>query len=215
MAADLDPDKWYKVVGYVLPQGTPISSVPLGGVYDVATGQKWSMSIAIPLEPGSAGNTVHSASSFITDRLSELFHLFLAPEVRHVSTATVLGPELATSLYRYDALGRLRMTVDPTGRRNHMMYDSVGRKVADIDADGSAIEYRYDGSDNLTSTTRYVNKLSSGQIASLIDANGNPTTATFASLRPTAHADDQWSFQSTTPPSASSSRSTAPAPPAS
>ena len=107
----------------------------------------------------------------------------------------MLGPDAATSLYRYDNLGRLRMTVDPTGRRNYLMYDSVGRKVADIDADGSAIEYRYDGSDNLTSTTRYANKLSSGQIASLVDANGNPTSATFASLRPSAHADDQWTFQ--------------------
>ena len=77
-----------------------------------------------------------------------------------------------------------RTTIDPTGRRNHMMYDSVGRKIADIDADGSVTEYRYDGSDNLTSTTRYANRLTSGQLAAMIDGNGNPTSAGFASHPP-------------------------------
>jgi YD repeat-containing protein len=195
--AYLDPDKWYKVVGYVLPQGTPTSSAPLGGVYDVATGQKvLDIYSNFRWNPERPGNTVHSRffDYYGTDYQNYSTY-FLAPEVRQVSTASVLGPDAATSLYRYDNLGRLRMTVDPTGRRNYLMYDSVGRKAADIDADGSVIEYRYDGSDNLTSTTRYVNRLSSGQIASLLDANGNPTSAAFASLRPSAHADDQWTFQ--------------------
>jgi YD repeat-containing protein len=193
----LDPDKWYKVVGYVLPQGTPISSAPLGGVYDVATGQKvLDIYANFRWNPERPGNTVHSRFFDYYGQANQQYSTYFAPpEVRQVSTASVLGPDSATSLYRYDNLGRLRMTVDPTGRRNYLMYDSVGRKVADIDADGSVIEYRYDGSDNLTSTTRYVNKLSSGQIASLLDANGNPTSATFASLRPSAHADDQWTFQ--------------------
>ena len=84
------------------------------------------------------------------------------------------------------------MTIDPTGRRNYMMYDSAGRKIADIDADGSVTEYRYDGNDNLTSTTRYANKMNLG---TLVDAWGNPTEGSYSQLRPAAHADDQWTFQ--------------------
>jgi YD repeat-containing protein len=190
----LDPDKWYKVVGYVLPQGTPTSSAPLGGVYDVATGQKvLDLYLNFRWNPERPGNTVHSRFfDYYGTNYQDYSTYFLAPEVRQVSTATVLGPDTATSLYRYDNLGRLRMTIDPTGRRNYMMYDSIGRKVADIDADGSATEYRYDGNDNVTSTTRYFNKINVGD---LFDGNGELTVGAFATRRPATHADDQWTFQ--------------------
>jgi len=188
-------DKWYKVVAYVLPQGTANPGA-LGGVYDTATGQKVLDVTNFRWNPERTGTTVHARFfDYYGEANQQYSTYFYKPEIRQVSTATVLGPDTATSLYRYDNLGRLRMTVDPTGRRNYMMYDSVGRKVADIDSDGSVLEYRYDGNDNLTSTTRYANKLSGGQLASLVDSNGNPTSATLASLRPAAHADDQWTFQ--------------------
>ena len=39
--ANLDPQKWYKVVGYILPEGHPIiSNADWGGIYDVETGAK-------------------------------------------------------------------------------------------------------------------------------------------------------------------------------
>ncbi len=186
-------DRWYKVVGYVLPQGAADPGVPLGGVYDTTTGQLVWNATTFRWNAERPGNTVHSRFfDYYGESNLQYSTYFLAPEVRQVSTATVLGPDAATSLYRYDSRGRLRMTVDPTGRRNYMMYDHVGRKVADIDGDGSVIEYRYDGSDNLTSTTRYVNKIN---VVHLVDAFGNPTEGSFNELRPAAHADDQWTFQ--------------------
>ncbi|MEO0851910.1 MAG: Calx-beta domain-containing protein [Cyanobacteria bacterium J06648_11] len=40
-AANLDANKWYKIVGYVMPEGWPHESTSArGGVYDVATGAK-------------------------------------------------------------------------------------------------------------------------------------------------------------------------------
>ena len=36
------------------------------------------------------------------------------------------------------------MTQDPTGVRQWMVYDDVGRKVADVDATGRLTEYAYD-----------------------------------------------------------------------
>ncbi|HEV2817243.1 MAG TPA: LysM peptidoglycan-binding domain-containing protein, partial [Allosphingosinicella sp.] len=194
--SSLVTDQWYKVVGYVLPQGTANPGVPLGGVYNVATGQKIFDAATFRWNPERVANLVISRFfNFYGTESLQYSTYFYQPEIRQVSTATVVGPDTATSLYRYDNLGRLRMTIDPTGRRNSMMYDSIGRKIADIDGDGSVTEYRYDGNDNLTSTTRYFNRLSSGQLASLVDDNGHPTASTFASIRPATHLDDQWTFQ--------------------
>ena len=96
----------------------------------------------------------------------------------------LLGPDTATSQYRYDSLGRLRMTIDPTGRRSHFLYDSAGQKIADVDSDGSLTEYRYDGSGNLTSITRYADKLDAGDLAALADFDSGgsaPTSGTTGS----------------------------------
>jgi YD repeat-containing protein len=195
---NFDAGKWYKVVGYVLPQGTTTSN-QLGGVYDVATGQKLLNNLATfrwDTETTTPGTIYSRFFNAYFDSEQSLSTYFYQPEIRQVSIPTALGPDSTTSLYRYDNLGRLRMTVDPTGRRNYIMYDSIGRKVADIDADGSVVEYRYDGNDNLTSTTRYATRLDSTQLASLVDANGNPTGASFASLRPaTDSSHDRWTFQ--------------------
>ncbi len=37
---NLQEDKWYKLVGYILPDSTPLSNVSYGGLYDADTGQK-------------------------------------------------------------------------------------------------------------------------------------------------------------------------------
>jgi YD repeat-containing protein len=103
------------------------------------------------------------------------------------------SPSVSTN-YRYDALGWLRNVTDALGKRIHYMYDSAGRKLADIDADGSVVEYRHDASGNVTSTTRYANKLSAGQLAALTGANGSPINVSYDSIRPGAHADDRWTW---------------------
>src|SRR5437868_5494814 len=166
-------DTWYKVVGYVLPQGASAPATPMGGVYNVDTGQKVAAVSTFRWNAERPDNQVYSRFfDYYGEANQQYSTYFYQPEIRQVLPTAPLAPDTQTSLYKYDNLGRLRMTVDPTGRRQYLMYDSVGRKIADIDADGSVIEYRYDANDNLTSTTRYATRLNSTQLASLVDSYG-------------------------------------------
>jgi len=102
---------------------------------------------------------------------------------------------IASTAYKYDSLGRLRIAVDPTGLKTYYLYDNIGRKVADILADGTITEYGYNANDRLIFTEVHANKLTSGQLASLVDANGNPSTSvTLASVRPSSNAADRWTW---------------------
>jgi YD repeat-containing protein len=96
-----------------------------------------------------------------------------------------------TANFKYDKVGRLRMSTDATGFNNYYLYDKVGRKVADINHYGDVTEYRFDSNDRMVATARFTNRLTSGQIAALADPNNS---LEIASLRPAAHAYDNWSF---------------------
>jgi len=92
--------------------------------------------------------------------------------------------ELATIGYTYDAANRLVMTEDPTGMKVRYLWDEAGRKIADIDADGSVIEYVYDQRDLLVQTIAYAQRLDptqppSGELADIRPAethSGNRKT---------------------------------------
>jgi YD repeat-containing protein len=104
------------------------------------------------------------------------------------------GVPTATSTYKYDAVGRIRIASDPLGNRTYYYYDDTGRKVAEIDAVGAVTEYRYDAHGNVTSTTQYATKVPADKLAQLVDGSGNPTAKTLDWLRPAASADDRWAF---------------------
>ncbi|HEX8217533.1 MAG TPA: hypothetical protein VF577_08710, partial [Allosphingosinicella sp.] len=186
-------NKWYKVVGYVLASDAGLPTGTLGGVYDASSGAKVADAKTFRWNPERAVTTVHSRffNTGGTGATGPVTY-FHKPEIRQVTAPAGTGEISAVSLYRYDAAGRLRLTIDPTGQRSHILYDGSGRKKADIDADGSVAEYRYDQSNNLTSTTRYATRFSAAQLAALLDSNGNPTTAAF--VPPAAHADDRWEW---------------------
>jgi YD repeat-containing protein len=98
---------------------------------------------------------------------------------------------LGETKYFYDGNGRLRRTEDPTGVKSHVLYDEAGRRVAEIDGDGSLTEYRYDANNNLTRTIRYANAVSATALATLADAQGVPQNVSLASIRPAAQAGDR------------------------
>lgn len=108
------------------------------------------------------------------------------------SSGTVLG---ATS-YQYDADGRLRMTQDPLGLRHFYFYDAAGRKVAEVDANGSLTEYRYNQDNQLVQTVAHATALTAAALASLVDAGGNVTQVALATIVPAANALDivGWNF---------------------
>ena len=104
---------------------------------------------------------------------------------------------LGTTNYFYDADGRLRRTEDPTGIKTHILYDEVGRKIATIYGTGTLTEYRYDADNNLPRTIQYATALTAAQLASLVDAQGNPTAITLnttpagTGIRPAASGQDR------------------------
>jgi YD repeat-containing protein len=108
--------------------------------------------------------------------------------------ATTGGTVPAVTTYKYDSLGRLRFQTDPTNLRTYFLYDRVGRKVADIDADGSVVEYGYTANDLVNRVIHYATKLSSAQLASLMDGSGNPAAIAIADIRPLATAADRWDW---------------------
>lgn len=102
------------------------------------------------------------------------------------------GQVLGTTQYYYDADNRLRMTQDPTGVRNFILYDDAGRKAADIDGNGSVTEYVYNKDNQLTQTIVYATTM---DVSRLVDGSGNPTAVTLASIRPGASVSDHKSWR--------------------
>lgn len=98
-----------------------------------------------------------------------------------------------TETYKYDKLGRLRITNDALSQPDFSFYDDAGRRVGYMDRRGNLIEYQYDAANRLIATISYNTPLTSTAIATLY-SGGNPTTATLASVRPTANANDIWNW---------------------
>jgi len=101
----------------------------------------------------------------------------------------------ATISYKYDNLGRPRIMTDANGNRSYMLYDSIGRKAADIAADGAVTEYAYDASDRQIAMVRYTTKLASTALNGLVDANGNPVDVALTSIRPGQAPGDAWEWR--------------------
>ncbi|MDO8298481.1 hypothetical protein, partial [Lacisediminimonas sp.] len=100
-----------------------------------------------------------------------------------------------TTAYQYDAAGRPRMRQDPTGVRSWTLYDEAGRKVADIEHDGSLVETVHDAGGQVVRRVAYATALPATALVSLADANGQPASVTLASLRPVASAGDRSTWQ--------------------
>ncbi|MFZ2032019.1 MAG: DUF6531 domain-containing protein, partial [Vitreimonas sp.] len=98
-----------------------------------------------------------------------------------------------TENFVYDKDGQLRKSTDATGKVHYFLYDEVGRKVADIGQNGEVVEYRYDQDGRLIASVRYVNLLSSTDLAALAS---NPLTEfdMDATHRPTAASTDVWAW---------------------
>ncbi|MFC5373275.1 LysM peptidoglycan-binding domain-containing protein [Brevundimonas faecalis] len=197
----LSEDRWYKVVGYVLPQGSTLQSAgQWGGVFDAETGEKVADTETYRWSAGRPNDKVYSRffNFYNQDQLGYSTY-FGQPEIHKIDVSRLAGQagqisQGPTTRYRYDALGRLRQVADPTGGVSHLLYDGRGRKTAEIDADGSVVEYRYDDADRLIATIQWAQKPSAAQLASLTDAAGAPAAVDIAAIRPAAHADDVWNW---------------------
>jgi YD repeat-containing protein len=95
--------------------------------------------------------------------------------------STTRRSAVATGITRifYDAAGRPVMTQDAAGVRSFVRYDAAGRKVADIDGDGSVVEYKYGQNGQVTHTIAYAKRVDT---AALVGADGKPDLAKLAAL---------------------------------
>ena len=97
---------------------------------------------------------------------------------------------LSTTIYSYNAAGRLRMSTDPTGAKSYVLYDEAARKVADIEADGSLTEYIYNANNQVERTIAYGTLLTTTALASLVSGSA-PANVALSSLRPVAQSTDR------------------------
>jgi YD repeat-containing protein len=91
--------------------------------------------------------------------------------------------------YAYDNVGQLRIQTDPTLVKQFLFYDEAGRKVAQVDGDGSLTELVYDRASSLIKTIKYSGRLSAANLAALVDASGNPVDVPLSTLRSQAGGD--------------------------
>ncbi|OQS19898.1 hypothetical protein B0T37_22020, partial [Chromobacterium violaceum] len=77
-------------------------------------------------------------------------------------------------------LAELRPAADPANDRvDYRLYDSLGRLIQTIDAEGGVTRNQYDAADRLSVSTRYANRLSAERLAALATQSGelNPDDA--------------------------------------
>jgi len=111
-----------------------------------------------------------------------------------ISSTTAGGGLTATTTYAYDANGNLIKTTDPTGLTSYFVYDAMGRKVADVSADGAIVAYAYNADSQVISTTQYANKLSTTQLSLLASETSTSAPVGQAVAMPVASANDRWSW---------------------
>jgi Ca2+-binding RTX toxin-like protein len=85
--------KWYKVTGYVLPEGSAsVANNSLGGIFDVETGEKVANTSIYRWNANRPGDEVFARFITLEGTTNvELSTHFMAPEVRQVLTADITG----------------------------------------------------------------------------------------------------------------------------
>lgn len=104
---------------------------------------------------------------------------------------------LGTTTYTYDKLGRLTSTTLPTGEVSYIVYDTLGRKVGEVDASGALVEHQYNGNNQLTRTVGYGSLLASAALQTLASNVATQTVTALSAIRPTANSvldRSQWSL---------------------
>ena len=76
---------------------------------------------------------------------------------------------IGSTEYSYDAAGHPRMVQGPDGNRHYAFHDALGRKIAEVDGDGSLTEYRYDGNGLVVQRIRHREALS---VSALLASTG-------------------------------------------
>jgi YD repeat-containing protein len=101
------------------------------------------------------------------------------------------GVLAGATAYQYDALGRVRVTIDANTNKTYTVYDHAGRKTADVDSYGNVREYRYDADNRVVATIRWNTPISSSNLTALATATNG---LQIGDIRPASDAADIWSW---------------------
>ncbi len=82
-----------------------------------------------------------------------------------ISIANAGPAALGTTTYTYDADGRLRVVTDATGVKSYCFYDDAGRKIGEVDGDGSLDRVHLQPRDQLIKTVSYATRLGSATLS--------------------------------------------------
>ncbi|WP_379549954.1 hypothetical protein [Qipengyuania sp. DGS5-3] len=146
-AIGLQEGKWYKVVGYVLPEGSAnLAGNLYGGIYDAETGTKiydttnyrWS-------EDRSSDETFARFFTYYNESDHGWSTDFLAPEV----------VELDPSQLAADSANPFGVVYDESGVQTHYTYDDRGNLIATVDPLGNVTTRTYNSENLLISETEY------------------------------------------------------------
>ena len=144
--SNIQEDGWYKIVGYVLPEGTPNQPLwSLGGVFDAETGEKVYNARAFRW---NADNTNHNIQARFFGYYDELEYgwstQWLAPEVVEVSDNDWAADNLKSAGTGFG------IRYDETGGITEYAYDTRGNTTRKTDPSGVSTYYTYDTNNNLT-----------------------------------------------------------------
>lgn len=101
-ASVLDDQKWYKVIGYILPEGYPSlqSTAEFGGVFDVETGEKISDVANFRFNEGRIDNKIYTRFFTYYDEATQnkFTTYFYKPEIKETNiTYTPVVPSISMS----------------------------------------------------------------------------------------------------------------------
>jgi YD repeat-containing protein len=139
----IDEDKWYKVVSYVLPEGSANGAGSgLGGVYDAETGER----------VASVANFRWNENRSNDQAFVRFFNYY--DETQHGWSVDWLDPEVVeldpTSLAT-DSANPFGINYHAGGRQTYFEYDANGNVARTIDPNGNVITRTYDANNRLTS----------------------------------------------------------------
>ncbi|MEP1422578.1 MAG: hypothetical protein ABJK59_12480, partial [Erythrobacter sp.] len=174
--------KWYKIVGYILAEGTsPIGSTKLGGIYDIQTGTKVHDSTAMTWSENRLSTDLNIQMLTVNHTATgeSVEALVWKPEIREVTDSSAILTDSDTLDVAIDAellgfaqdqsqgadggpgvntptgtiVGAPVIANDMMSRETLLAYDANGNVIQTVDANGNVIERTYDDNNNLISET--------------------------------------------------------------
>lgn len=132
----MEEDTWYKVVAYVLPEGSPnLTTSDLGGVFDAETGARI----------GSVTNFRWNENR-TSDEASVRFFTYY-DQTQYGWSTDWLDPEVVAldpAAVTADSADPFGVTYDETGRITQFTYDEFGNAVRSIDPNGVTVNRTFD-----------------------------------------------------------------------